>query len=165
MLFMTDAASKQTWMLYVFRCTRHRLHCLSRSLRLSLACYTTSYRCRKRELERNVSVMSGPASAAHSHYSLYDGMGAEVHYGSSAALSPLAAYFLTVPSTNVHAIMYGRVHADFGFTWDRGSPEVHVTQVRAEDNKIGRGRGDDSAPVCSPRLIKPVSLAFISMLA
>lgn len=73
---MTDAASKQTWMLYVFRCTRHRLHCLSRALRLSSACYTTSYWCRKRELWQNMSVMSAPASAAHSHYSLYDGMGA-----------------------------------------------------------------------------------------
>ncbi len=46
----------------------------------------------------------------------------------------------------------------------RGSSEVHVTRVRDEDNKNGRGRGDDSAPVCSPSLIKPVSLAFISML-
>lgn len=73
---------------------------------------TASYQCHKRELWQNVSVMSAPAFA-HSHYSLYDGMGAEVHYGSSAALSPLAAY---LPSTNVHVMMYGRTHADFGFT-------------------------------------------------
>lgn len=64
--------------------------------------------------------MSAPASATNSHYSLYDGMGDEVHYGSSAALSPLAAYLLTLPSTSVHAMMYGRVHADFGFTREQG---------------------------------------------
>lgn len=76
-----------------------------------------TYQCRKRELWQNVSVMSAPASAAHSHYSLYDG--AEVHYGSFAALSPLAAYLLTLPSTNVHSMMYGRMHADFGFTQEQ----------------------------------------------
>lgn len=62
--------------------------------------------------------MSAPACAAHSHYSFYEG--AEVHYGSSAALSPLAANLLTLPSTNVHAMMYGRMHADFGFTREQG---------------------------------------------
>lgn len=109
--------------------TWHRLHCLSRSLRLYRITPASecTYRCRKRELWQNVSVMSAPASAAHSHYSLYDG--AEVHYGSSESSGCLLTYL------TVHKCACGDVWWHACRFWVYTRAEVHVTQVSAEDQQ------------------------------
>lgn len=105
-------------------------------------------------------VVFAPAIAvcalSSSHYSLLDGIGAEMHYGSRLRVFQMQPYGYIAELSGLREIERWKAFR---------VRVVDVTQVTDEANDITTDRGDDSTPVRLPRLIKLVSLAFITALA
>lgn len=114
-------------------------------------------------------VVIAPAIAvcalSSSHYSLLDGIGAEMHYGSRLRVFQMQPYGYIAELSGLREIDSLNRERWKAFRVRVCSLVVHVTQVTDEANDITTDRGDDSTPVRLPRLIKLVSLAFITALA